>query len=167
MGDVWQISPGVSMWHLLSFIGISPWLSRSQPYASECSFLLATSSPVPCSSIFYFSPWSRHYWCPAHILPTLSIPVHANGFLLQAPRILCLKIFLAAGACSVMSEAGWECQSIKAPEQPSTNEKRELSDIPAPPHLWGIIWRHVLPGAPHQGWAAVTTGIIYSLMHLY
>lgn len=65
-------------------------------------------------------------------MPTLSIPVHANGFLLQAPRILCLKIFLAAGACSVMSEAGRECQSIKAPEQPSTNGKWELSDIPAP-----------------------------------
>ena len=129
MGDAGQISPGVSVWYIPSFIGKPPWLSRSQLQASERSSPLVPSTPSPCSSsIFYFSLCSRHYWCSACILSTRSIPVHANGFLLHAPQILCLRIFLAAGAHSVMSEAGWECQSINAPKHPSTNDKWELLD---------------------------------------
>lgn len=75
--------PDIPVRHQPSFIGIPPWLSRSQPYPSECSSFLASSSPAPCSSICYFSPCSRHYWRPAHVLSTLSLPGLANGFSLS------------------------------------------------------------------------------------
>lgn len=58
--------------------------------------VLIPHSPIlgPCSSIFYFSPGSRHYWwmsCP--YTPNISIPVYASGSLLPASWILCLRTF--------------------------------------------------------------------------
>lgn len=139
-----NVTPTFLHWHITQAIQISA-------YTSEGSSALAPSPPVPCFSIFYFSPFSQYYWCSVHILSMLSIPVHVNGFLLQAPWILCFRIFLAAGACSVMREVGWECQ------HPSPKDKWELADnIPAPHHPWGKIWGCALHRAPHQGCVAVS-----------